>query len=173
MCWDQRAHGRSARGPAEHATIHQLGHDLAAVIEAASIRFNEALDPGHAFVVVPPGLATGETNIHIENIDGQESAPASFMVLDPSERAFVRGDGNLDGSIDLSDALKVLIFLFGGGASGCTDAMDADDSGEVSITDSILLLDYVFKAGSPPAAQFPTKGPDATDTDGLDCEQGF
>ncbi|HSF26895.1 MAG TPA: alpha/beta hydrolase [Actinomycetes bacterium] len=34
--WDQRGHGRSARGPAEHATIHQLGHDLAAVIAATA-----------------------------------------------------------------------------------------------------------------------------------------
>jgi pimeloyl-ACP methyl ester carboxylesterase len=32
--WDQRSHGRSARGPAEHATIDQLGRDLRAVLEA-------------------------------------------------------------------------------------------------------------------------------------------
>jgi pimeloyl-ACP methyl ester carboxylesterase len=34
--WDQRGHGRSQRGPTEHATIRQLGHDLAAVIEAVA-----------------------------------------------------------------------------------------------------------------------------------------
>jgi pimeloyl-ACP methyl ester carboxylesterase len=32
--WDHRSHGRSARGPAEHATIDQLGRDLFAVLEA-------------------------------------------------------------------------------------------------------------------------------------------
>lgn len=32
--WDQRSHGRSERGPAEHATIDQLGRDLHAVLDA-------------------------------------------------------------------------------------------------------------------------------------------
>jgi len=34
--WDQRSHGRSARGPAEHATIDQTGRDLFAVLEAVA-----------------------------------------------------------------------------------------------------------------------------------------
>ena len=34
--WDQRSHGRSGRGPAENATIDQLGHDLEAVIAATA-----------------------------------------------------------------------------------------------------------------------------------------
>ena len=34
--WDQRSHGRSGRGPAENATIDQLGHDLESVIAATA-----------------------------------------------------------------------------------------------------------------------------------------
>jgi pimeloyl-ACP methyl ester carboxylesterase len=34
--YDQRSHGRSGRGPAEHSTIDQLGSDLAAVIDAVA-----------------------------------------------------------------------------------------------------------------------------------------
>jgi pimeloyl-ACP methyl ester carboxylesterase len=34
--WDQRGHGRSARGPSEHATIDQLGQDLLAVLDATA-----------------------------------------------------------------------------------------------------------------------------------------
>jgi len=34
--WDQRGHGRSGRGPMEHATIEQLGQDLLAVLEATA-----------------------------------------------------------------------------------------------------------------------------------------
>jgi pimeloyl-ACP methyl ester carboxylesterase len=34
--WDQRGHGRSGRGTAEHATIDQLGHDLRAVLTATA-----------------------------------------------------------------------------------------------------------------------------------------
>lgn len=36
--WDQRSHGRSGRGAPERATIDQLGHDLAAVLEAVAPR---------------------------------------------------------------------------------------------------------------------------------------
>jgi pimeloyl-ACP methyl ester carboxylesterase len=36
--WDQRGHGRSGRGTAEHATIDQLGRDLAAVLKATAPR---------------------------------------------------------------------------------------------------------------------------------------
>jgi pimeloyl-ACP methyl ester carboxylesterase len=35
VLYDQRGHGRSAWGPARHATIDQLGRDLAAVLEQA------------------------------------------------------------------------------------------------------------------------------------------
>ena len=34
--WDQRSHGRSGRGPAENATIDQLGRDLESVIAATA-----------------------------------------------------------------------------------------------------------------------------------------
>jgi pimeloyl-ACP methyl ester carboxylesterase len=34
--WDQRGHGRSARGPMEHATIDQLGADLRCVLDAVA-----------------------------------------------------------------------------------------------------------------------------------------
>lgn len=36
--WDQRGHGQSGRGTAEHATIDELGRDLAAVLAAAAPR---------------------------------------------------------------------------------------------------------------------------------------
>jgi pimeloyl-ACP methyl ester carboxylesterase len=34
--WDQRSHGHSSRGPAENATIDQLGRDLLAVLDAVA-----------------------------------------------------------------------------------------------------------------------------------------
>ena len=36
--WDQRGHGRSGRGDAEHATIDQLGRDLRAVLDGDRAR---------------------------------------------------------------------------------------------------------------------------------------
>ena len=36
VLWDQRGHGRSGRGSAEHTTIEQLGRDLRAVLDATA-----------------------------------------------------------------------------------------------------------------------------------------
>ena len=94
---------------------------------------------------------------------------ASLRAQDPLPVSFVRGDLNQDGSVDLSDPLKVLIFLFVEGvAPPCLAAGDADDDGEIEILDAVSLLAYLFREGSAPAAPFPDCGPDAT-SDSLGC----
>ena len=54
----------------------------------------------------------------------------------------------------------------------CEDAADANDDGGVNATDAVFTLDYLFKAGPPPASPFPRAGSDRTD-DGLGCDQGL
>ena len=87
-------------------------------------------------------------------------------VEDPS--VFVRGDANGDGSVNLSDPITILGYLFLGGALDCLDAGDADDDGKLSITDAIVLLNHLFRGGLPPASPYPELGSDST-ADGLDC----
>jgi virginiamycin B lyase len=94
---------------------------------------------------------------------------ASLSAQDPAPAPFVRGDLNQDGSVDLSDPLKVLIFLFVEGvAPPCLAAGDADDDGEIEILDAVSLLAYLFRGGSAPPAPFPDCGIDAT-SDSLGC----
>lgn len=86
------------------------------------------------------------------------------------QQLFIRGDANLDGHIDLSDAVKILGYLFlGDRDTSCPDALDSDDSGTVEITDSILLLAYLFLGGSRLPQPFPRCGVDLTEADGLGC----
>ena len=86
-----------------------------------------------------------------------------------SGTAFVRGEVNRDGQIDLSDGVTILLVLFAGLANpGCDDAMDTDDTGTLEITDAIRLLQFLFLGGVPPAAPFPGVGEDPT-PDGLSC----
>jgi hypothetical protein len=69
---------------------------------------------------------------------------------------FRRGDSNGDGSVDLSDAVKVLVWLFLGDPDpGCLDAADADHTGEVRLTDAVYILTFLFLEGTPP----PDPGP--------------
>jgi len=82
---------------------------------------------------------------------------------------FVRGDSNLDGALDVSDAIHMLRFLFLGGVDlTCRAAADVDDNGANQLSDSVGLLHYLFLGGLPPQAPWPSCGADPT-TDGVDC----
>jgi hypothetical protein len=89
-------------------------------------------------------------------------------VLALSSDGFVRGDANADGSLDISDPVKVLLHLFAGGEGGCEDAMDANDDGALDLTDAVSVLEYLFLGGSVPMPPFPGRGADPT-ADDLDC----
>ncbi len=75
---------------------------------------------------------------------------------------FVRGDTVEDGSINITDAIAILTYLFGTGRLSCLDAADVDDNSELQITDPIRLLTWLFLVGEPPAAPFPDPGTDPT-----------
>ena len=91
-------------------------------------------------------------------------------VVDPTAGAsFLRGDGNDDGTIDLTDAITILNYLFlGGAAPGCLDAADSDDDEEIQLTDGIYTLSFLFSGGAPPPAPWPDCGEDPAG-EGLDC----
>lgn len=69
---------------------------------------------------------------------------------------FKRGDANDDGSVNITDGVFVVNFLFNGGpAPGCLAAADADASAKVEITDSIYIFDFLFQGRAEPVAPFP------------------
>ena len=83
---------------------------------------------------------------------------------------FVRGDANVNGQVTPSDATFMLNALFlGMGTFRCLDAADADDNGAPEISDTVLILNYIFNGGPPPMAPFPDPGLDPTDIDDLNC----
>ena len=102
------------------------------------------------------------------DIPDPETSPDDDPV--PFEELFVRGDANADGFGDLSDAVRILEFLFlGEEAPLCLKSADVDDTGEVLLTDPVFLLNYLFlgKEAPPPPHEF--CGEDLT-PDALPCE---
>ena len=70
---------------------------------------------------------------------------------------FVRGDSNSDGSINLSDGVTPLLYLFSGGdAPACMVAADANDTGGIEIADVILIFNWLFQGGRTPAPPSPS-----------------
>lgn len=105
---------------------------------------------------------------------GGASVPADSvsgtLMLTPYEGSqFIRGDVTQNGSLDIADGIGVLSFLFVGSSTTCYNSLDADDTGNVSISDAVRILCAVFCPGSPPpAGPYPTCGVDVAD-DGGSC----
>lgn len=88
----------------------------------------------------------------------------------PVPPRFVRGDANGDGSLTISDAVRVLRYLFGFPlVPPCIKAADADDDGSLALADPIAVLQYLFASGPPPWHPFPECGWDGR-PDGLRCD---
>ena len=86
------------------------------------------------------------------------------------DNAFLRGDSNTDGRVDLSDAVFTLAYLFQGGQGPlCADSLDSNDSGEVDISDPSHTLRHLFLGGSAPPAPWQECGTDPS-ADGLGCD---
>ena len=90
--------------------------------------------------------------------------------VEPPLPSFLRADANVDGALDLSDAIATLGVIFQGvGEFVCEDAVDSNDDGELDISDAINSLNYVFTGtGSIPAPGAGSCGPDET-ADFLGC----
>jgi hypothetical protein len=88
----------------------------------------------------------------------------------PAQAGFLRGDPDESGGIEITDAIRILHFLFlgQGDAIRCRDAADADDGGAVDLADALHLLNGLFLGGPAPPPPFPGCGVDPTE-DGLDC----
>jgi len=68
----------------------------------------------------------------------------------PPGKAFVRGDANADGKVDISDGVTVLLYLFAGqGPLPCDDSSDANDDGKIDISDAVRILLFLFSGPSP------------------------
>ncbi|MEM7166668.1 MAG: dockerin type I repeat-containing protein [Planctomycetota bacterium] len=100
------------------------------------------------------------------NATNPSMAAECSLALDA--QAFIRGDSNSDGAINISDVTSALNHIFGISSQSCPDAMDFDDSGTLDVTDPVTLAQYLFVQGMPPAPPFPNPGLDPT-PDGLDC----
>jgi hypothetical protein len=131
-------------------------------------------DQGFGVVQMPDGGYAVSTTATIDTIDPPGDRYASLIKLAPEgplqNPLLRRGDAGGEGTVDLSDAVLTLNYLFVGGPEpSCLDSSDADDNGEVTVTDAIVVLQFLFLGGQPPSSPGPnTCGPDPT-PDRLSC----
>lgn len=76
--------------------------------------------------------------------------------------------------VHFSEILPIPYLFSGGPAPINDDAADADEDGQLDVTDAVRLLDWVIGAGVPPEAPFPDPGYDLTaDTLGTECDGNY
>ncbi|HVR76488.1 MAG TPA: hypothetical protein VMT52_19315, partial [Planctomycetota bacterium] len=81
-----------------------------------------------------------------------------------------RSSGAFSAGGDTRDVHSILKAIFLGGETlPCEDAADLNDDGAVELSDAILLLNFLFRGGAPPASPFPASGIDET-PDSLGCD---
>ncbi|MCZ6795013.1 MAG: lamin tail domain-containing protein [Planctomycetota bacterium] len=97
----------------------------------------------------------------------------SITVTRSAGESFVRGDADLDGRVNISDAIGILFHLFRGRPTRCEDAADTNDDESLDLSDAIYLLNFLFQGGPPPADPFPTAGPDPGGDPSLGCAEGL
>ncbi|MEE2883976.1 MAG: dockerin type I repeat-containing protein [Planctomycetota bacterium] len=139
----------STGGPLPSLSGDILGELIIARPESAPGSWNFQLTEGQSFV----------DQTAVENL-----IDATATWLDH----FIRGDANIDGTIDISDAEVIIAGGWLGVPFPCQDAADANDDGTLDISDVITVLQHLFSGTAPPPAPFPEPGEDPTDDD-LDC----
>ncbi len=61
-------------------------------------------------------------------------------------------DGTLTGSVDISDLVMLIAYMFQGGPGPfCPEEGDIDGSGSLDISDAVVLVAFMFQGGPPPA----------------------
>lgn len=130
----------------------------------------EVVDSDETSISLDLGPETGVHLIEVQAIgDCGLSAPAVDCTID-LPHLFRRGDTNNSGSINLGDPINLALWLFQFiPYLPCHDAADADDNGDLQITDVLYLIYYLFTVGPPPNSPFDTCGADPT-PDPLDCQ---
>ena len=75
-------------------------------------------------------------------------SPGYIHRLGAETVVFSRGNCNGDHSVDISDALRILLYLFAGAAEPpCLDGCDVNGNASVGVDDAISLLNYLFRPG--------------------------
>ena len=108
--------------------------------------------------LVPQTNAPGTGLIRVFASDGLNTTYADVTgltvagILPP----FVRGDVDGDGSVNITDPIYLLNYLFRGGAAPpCRAAADPNGGGDLDISDAVYILNYLFGEGAEPTAPFP------------------
>ena len=120
----------------------------------------ESRSPGELVVLAgrAPGPLSGD--VIVVTRTGEERLEKGFAYVGSP---FIRGDFFDDGTLDITDIVRELSFMFLGGPGPlCKEAADTNGDNRVDIADPITTIQFLYVGGKPPPSPFPLPG--VTDT---------
>lgn len=97
---------------------------------------------------------SGVFDVSVQAKDYWEIQPVGSTPL--SVQVYTCGDADASGSISISDAVRLINFIFAGGTEPSPMiAGDSDCSGSVTISDAVRLINFIFAGGIAPCASCP------------------
>ena len=107
-------------------------------------------------------------------VGADESVEVTLRGTGQEGTPFRRGDADTNGSLDLTDGIFILNYLFSGGrAPSCMESANTDNNLAIELTDAIAILQYLFLGAAPPTAPGPTdcgRDPEIGSPADLGCE---
>lgn len=151
----------------------ELASDLHEITVGAG-GFDEEVDIASWKSFLHPGVNVLAIEVHNQAFDSSDLSLSAELVVGWEgggvQTLFIRGDTDADGRLSITDAIRIIRYLFWGDIElTCLEAADSDDDGRINITDPISLLDFLFREGPQPPPPYPDPGPDADD-DPFDCQ---
>jgi len=78
---------------------------------------------------------------------------SGMTITDPPPPAYICGDANASGAVDISDAVYLISYIFSGGPAPSPMLRgDANCDSTVDISDVVYLISYIFSGGLAPCA---------------------
>jgi hypothetical protein len=133
-----------------------LGASLDVPVIPVEICDNDVDDDGDGAIDCADSDCPACPEICDDGIDNDGDGVADVGCQVAKGPTFVRGDANSDGSVNLTDGVVPLLYLFSGGAApACLDSADTNDTGGIEITDAIIIFGWLFTGGVAPAEPSP------------------
>ncbi len=99
--------------------------------------------------IVSPGYTPHQIEIRYEGVDGE------LLLSHQAEEGYLCRNADGSGSVNISDAVYLVGYIFGGAEPNPPAAGDSDCSGSINISDAVYLIAYIFGGGPEPCNACP------------------
>jgi len=132
--------------------------------------FDEEIDVLAFKGALQEGKNTLAVEVHNGTLDSTDLSLSAELIYSAPGASFTRGDVDSEfPGLNITDAVKLLRFMFMGDSIPCLEAGDVEDDGRLTVTDAIRILRHLFRGEPAPPEPFLVPGPDLDD-DPLDCQ---